>query len=63
MVILVRDFGLWIIKIFFFGVGLLVGVYFLGYIVGGFFFFEMVDEFLRLGRSEYFVKNFFLLFV
>lgn len=62
MVILVRDFGLWIIKIFFFGVGLLVGVYFLGYIVGG-FFFEMVDEFLRLGRSEYFVKNFFLLFV
>lgn len=55
-----RDLGLWIIKTSLFGAGLLVGVYLLGHTVGG-SSLEMVDELLRLGRSEHLVKNLLLL--
>ncbi|MDI3474853.1 MAG: hypothetical protein PWQ79_1670 [Thermococcaceae archaeon] len=55
-----KDLGLWIIKASLFGVGLLVGVYFLGHTVES-SSLEMVDELLRLGRNDQLLKNLLLL--
>jgi hypothetical protein len=55
-----RNTGLWIIKASLFGAGLLVGVYFLGHTVES-SSLEMVDELLRLGRSDHLIKNLLLL--
>lgn len=55
-----KDLGLWIIKASLFGVGLLVGVYFLGHTVES-SSLEIVDELLRLGRNDQLLKNLLLL--